>query len=74
MPESQKGKRSRWSLEIIKLSADVIDKHLTNIINTDLECSCFSENAEIASGKPIYKKESKSGKNNYRPVSILKGF
>ena len=31
-------------LQIIKLSADVIDKHLTNI-NTDLECSCFSENA-----------------------------
>ena len=28
-------------LKIIKLSADVIDKHLTNIINTDLECSCF---------------------------------
>ena len=28
-------------LKIIKLSADVIDEHLTNIINTDLECSCF---------------------------------
>ena len=58
----------------MKLSADVIDKNLTNVTNTDLECSCFSENAEIASGKPIYKKESRSGKNNYRPVSILKGF
>ena len=57
MSESQKGKRSRWSLEIIKLSADVIDKHLTNIINTDLEYSCFSENAKIASGKPIYIKK-----------------
>ena len=61
-------------LKIIKLSADVIDKHLTNIINTDLECSCFSENAKIASVKPIYKKESRSDKNNYRPVSILNGF
>ena len=30
-------------LKIIKLSADVIDEHLTNIINTDLEYSCFSE-------------------------------
>ena len=28
-------------LKIIKLSADVIDKHLTNIINTDSESSCF---------------------------------
>ena len=34
-------------LKIIKLSANVIDKHLTNIINTDLECSCFSENLKI---------------------------
>ena len=29
-------------LKLTKLSADVIDKHLTNIINTHLECSCFS--------------------------------
>ena len=43
-------------LKIIKLS-DVIDKHLTNIINTDLECSSFSENAKIASVKPIYIKK-----------------
>ena len=61
-------------LKIIKLSADGIDKHLTNIINTDLECSCFSENPKIVSVKPIYKKESRSDKNNYRPVSILNGF
>ena len=48
--------------------------HLTNIINTDLESSCFSENAKIASVKLIYKKESRSDKNNYRPVSILNRF
>ena len=61
-------------LKIIKLLIDVIDIHLTNIINTDLESSCFSKNAKIASVKPIYKKESRSNKNNYRPVSTLKGF
>ena len=60
-------------LQIIKLSPDVIDKHLTNI-NTDLECSCFSEKAKIASVKPIYKKENRSIKNSYRPVSILNSF
>ena len=49
-------------LKIIKLSADVIDKHLTNIINTDLECSCFSENAKIPSLKSMYKKENRSDK------------
>ena len=61
-------------LKIIKLSANVIDKHLTNIISTDLESSCLSENAKIASVKPIYIKESRSDKNNYRPVSILNVF
>ena len=44
-------------LKIRKLSADIIVKHLTNIINTDLECSCFSENAKTAFVKPIYKKK-----------------
>ena len=44
-------------LKILKLSADVIDKQLTNIINTDLESSCFSENAKTASVKPIQKKK-----------------
>ena len=61
-------------IDIIKPSADVTDKHLTNIINTDLECSCFSENAKIASVKPIYKKENRSDKNNHRSVSILTSF
>ena len=60
-------------IDIIKTSA-VTDKHLTNIINTDLECSCFSENAKIASVKPIYKKENRSDKNSYRSVSILTSF
>ena len=44
-------------LKIRKLSADIIVKHLTNIINTDLECSCFLENAKTAFVKPIYKKK-----------------
>ena len=77
MSESQKGNRSRWNtvpLKIVKLSAVVIDMYLTNIITTDLECSCFSDNAKIASVKPIYKKESRSDENNYRSVIILNGF
>ena len=48
-------------LKIIILS-DVIDKHLTSIINADSESSCFSENAKTASVKAIYKKQSRSDK------------
>ena len=61
-------------LKIIGLSADVNYKQLTKIINNDLGSSCFSENAKVASVKPVYKKESRSDKNNYRPVSILNGL
>ena len=60
--------------KIVKLSSNVIDKYLTNIINNDLSQSCFSQNAKIASVRPIYKKNSRTDKKNYRPVSILNAF
>ena len=44
------------------------------IINTDLQCTCFSENTKIASVTPICKNESRSNKNQYRTASILNGF
>ena len=71
MPGSQK---DGIPFKTIKLSAGVIDQHLINIINTDLEYSCFLENAKITSVKTIIKEESISDKNNYRPISILNGF
>ena len=56
--ESQKATGpDEMTLKIIKLSTDVIEKHLTNIINTNSESSCFSENAKIASVKSAYKKK-----------------
>ena len=48
-------------LKIVILSADVIDKHLTGIIQNP-ESSYFSENAKIASVKAIYKKQNRSDK------------
>ena len=47
--------------KIIKLSANVIDSHFTNIINKDIDNKRFSENAKIASVIPIFKK--KKGKS-----------
>ena len=41
--------------KIIKLSANVIDSDLTNIINSDIEKNSFSEGAKIASVRPILK-------------------
>ena len=42
--------------KIVKLSANVIDSHLTNLINSDIKKNSFSEGAKIASVRPIFKK------------------
>ena len=38
------------------MSAYIIDKHLTNIINNDLLRNSFSDSIKIASIRPIFKK------------------
>ena len=43
--------------KIIKLSANVIDSHFTNIINNDIDKNRFSKYAKVASVRPIYKKK-----------------
>ena len=56
------------------MSANIIDKHLTNIINNDLLKNSFFDSAKIASVRPIFKKGQRTEIGNYRPVSILNCF
>ena len=60
--------------KIVILSANIIDSHLTNVINHDLDNNSFSEGAKIATVRPIYKKIDRDKIENYRPVSILNWF
>ena len=39
-----------------KLSVNVIDSHLTNFINKDIDLNCYSQSAKIANIRPIFKK------------------
>ena len=57
--------------KIMKISANVIDSDLTNIINSDIEKKSFSEDARIASVRPIFRKNKCDTEKNYRLVSIL---
>ena len=41
--------------KIVKMSANITDFHLTNIINSDLERNAFSDSAKVASIRPIFK-------------------
>ena len=60
--------------KLVKLSANVIDSHLCNIINKGLQDSSFPDAAKIASVRPIYKKKCRNTIENYRPVSVLNIF
>ena len=61
--------------KLVKLSANVIDSHLCNIINKGLQNFSFPDAAKkIASVRPIYKKKCRNTIENYRPVSILNNF
>ena len=46
----------------------MIDSHLTNITNHDLDKNSFSEGAKIAITCPICKKNERDKVENYRPV------
>ena len=61
-------------VKVVKMSAYIINKHLTNIINNDLSRNSFMDSAKIASVKSIFKKEERTDIENYRPVSILNCF
>ena len=61
--------------EIVKMSANIIDSHLTNITNSDLKRNAFSDSARIASICPIFKgKGERTEIKKYKPVSILNCF
>ena len=63
--------------KLIKMSANIISKHLTHLINITIRKGIFPKLAKIAMVKPIYKFSkdgSKQDKTKYRPISILNGF
>ena len=61
--------------KIVKTSTNIIDSHLTNIINSDLKINAFSDSAKVASIRPIFKgKGERTEMKNCRPVSILNCF
>ena len=53
-------------VKILKIARNVIDSHLTNIINRDIEENKFCEDAKTALVRPIYKKKDRDKIPNYR--------
>ena len=53
------------------MSADIIDRHIANIINKDIANNKFSENAKTAAVRPIFKQGDRIKIKNYSSVSLL---
>ena len=46
--------------KLVKMSANLIEKHLCNIINMDIENYNVPDNTKVATVRPIYKKKSRN--------------
>ena len=58
----------------IKIAFDILDEPLTKIFNRSISENKFCEEAKTAIIPPIFKKDDRTLKENYRPVSILTTF
>ena len=60
-------------VKVVKMSAYIINKHLTNI-NNGLLSNSFLDSSKIASVGPAFKKGDRTETGNYRPAGILNCF
>jgi len=57
--------------KLMKIGADVIGPHLCKIINCSILHSQYPDDLKHAEVVPLFKKQDKLNKSNFRPVSIL---
>ena len=61
--------------KLVKIASEVISDPLTELINqtliTDLKFPCLEKIARVT---PVFKKEDRMKKSNYRPISVLNVF
>ena len=57
--------------KVIKMNNDIFAGFKTKDFNNCVDKGVFPEEVKHADVTPIHKKQDKSDKNNYRPVSIL---
>ena len=60
--------------KLVKMSANITDNHLCDIMNMGIENYNFPDNTKVATVRPIYNKKSRNVIENYRSVSLLNAF
>ena len=63
--------KSDIPVKIIKENVDIISYFLYPNFNNSLSCATFPTSMKYADVTPIHKKDDKTDKENYRPISIL---
>ena len=58
-------------IKIVKENVNIISHFLYHNFNNSLSCSTFPTAMKYADATPIHKKDDKTDKTNYRPISIL---
>ena len=58
-------------IKIVKENVDVVSHFQYHNFNNSLSCSTFPTGMKYADVRPIHKKDDKTDKTNYRPISIL---
>ena len=58
-------------VKILKFNANFVSPFISNVFNESIENDNFPDDLKLADITPVYKKNSRNDKVNYRPVSIL---
>ena len=61
-------------IKIVKENVDIISHFLYHNFNNSLSCSTFPTGVKYADVTPTHKKNDKTDKTNYRPISILRNL
>ena len=59
------------SAKFVKMSTDIIDYHIANVIIKDISDNKYSKNAKTATARPNFKKGDSTEIKNYTPVTLL---
>ena len=71
LDESKATQSNDIQTKVIEENCDIFATFITENFNNMIENSVFPDSLKQADIKPVYKKDSRNEKENYRPVSIL---
>ena len=58
--------------KLVSFSADVLAKPFMHVVNSRIHSQTFPDSAKVAVVTPVFKKDNRHNKQNFRPISVLK--